>query len=139
MSLPSVTAVNSGWRASFYNRVMQKETLQVESRAGASPDTRVLRLSGSLTLGSCFAVQDVLRADTSACLIVDLTDVRFVDSSGIGCLVNGYIAHHMAGSRMVLVGVNKRVQETLEETRVQQFFSIYPTVEEAEKSATVKA
>ena len=139
MSLPSVTAVNPRWRATFYNLVMQKETLQVESRAGASPDTRVLRLSGSLTLGSCFAVQDVLRADTSACLIVDLTDVRFVDSSGIGCLVNGYIAHHMAGGRMVLVGVNKRVQETLEETRVQQFFSIYPTVDEAEKTVTVKA
>ena len=139
MSLPSVTAVNSRRPAAFYNRLMQKETLQVESRAGASPDTRVLRLSGSLTLGSCFAVQDVLRADTSACLIIDLTDVRFVDSSGIGCLVNGYIAHHMAGARMVLVGVNKRVQETLEETRVQQFFSIYPTVEEAEKNVPVKA
>jgi anti-anti-sigma regulatory factor len=34
---------------------------------------------------------------------------------------------------MVLVGVNKRVLETLHETRVQQFFSIFPTVEEAER------
>jgi anti-anti-sigma regulatory factor len=39
----------------------------------------------------------------------------------------------MAGGRLVLVGVNKRIRETLEETRVQQFFSIFATVEEAEK------
>ena len=112
---------------------MANETLQVEPRAGASPDTRVLKLTGSLTLSCCYDFQDRLRADTASFLIVDMTDVKYVDSSGIGCLVNGYIAHHMAGRRMVLVGINKRIRETLEETRVQQFFSIFATVDEAEK------
>ena len=108
-------------------------------RPGSAPDTRVLRLNGALTLDSCFDFQDRLRADTSACLILDMTDVRYVDSSGIGCLVNGYIAHHMAGGRMVLVGVNKRVLETLQETRVQQFLSVFSTVEEAERDVRAKA
>lgn len=128
-----MTADSAGNCGGHYNCVMPKETLQVESRPGKAPDTRVLRLAGSLTLSSCFDLQDRLRADTSSCLIVDMTDVPYVDSSGIGCLVNGYIAQHMAGGRMVLAGVNKRVRETLEETRVQQFFSIFPTVEEAER------
>jgi anti-anti-sigma factor len=110
-----------------------KETLQVESRSGAAPNTRVLKLTGSLTLAACFDFQDQLRADTSRCLILDMTDVKFVDSSGIGCLVNGYMSHHMAGGRMMLVGINKRIRTTLEETRVQQFFTLYDTVEEAEK------
>ena len=133
-SLSSVTADIPRTRATLYNFIMPKETLQVETRPGKAPDTRVLRLAGSLTLSSCFDLQDRLRADTStSCLIVDMTDVPYVDSSGIGCLVNGYIAQHMAGGRMVLVGVNKRVLETLHETRVQQFFSIFPTVEEAER------
>ena len=117
-----------------YNRAMQtKETLQVEVRQGAAPQTRVLKVTGSLTLSCCYEFQDQLRADKSQCLIIDMTDVKYVDSSGIGCLVNGYIAHHMAGGRMLLAGVNKRIRETLEETRVQQFFSLYDTVEEAEK------
>jgi len=47
--------------------------------------------------------------------------------------VNGYMSHHMAGGRMMLVGINKRIRTTLEETRVQQFFTLYDTVEEAEK------
>ena len=132
-SLSSVTADIPRTRATLYNFIMPKETLQVETRPGKAPDTRVLRLAGSLTLSSCFDLQDRLRADTSSCLIVDMTDVPYVDSSGIGCLVNGYIAQHMAGGRMVLVGVNKRVLETLHETRVQQFFSIFATVEEAER------
>ncbi len=115
-----------------------KEILQVESRPGAAPDSRVIKLLGSLTLSCCFEFQDQLRADTSKCLILDMSEVKYVDSSGIGCLVNGYISHHMAGGRLVLAGVNKRVRETLEETRVQQFFSIYETVEQAEKEVLQK-
>jgi anti-anti-sigma factor len=112
---------------------MAKESLLVESRAAAAEGVRVVRLSGSLTLGSCFQVQDLLREAPEQSLIVDMSEVRFVDSSGLGCLVNGYIAHHMAGGRVVLAGLNKRTRETLEETRVQQFFTIFETVEEAEK------
>jgi len=112
---------------------MAKESLLVESRAAAAEGVRVVRLSGSLTLGCCFQVQDLLREAPEQSLIVDMSEVRFVDSSGLGCLVNGYIAHHMAGGRVVLAGLNKRTRETLEETRVQQFFTIYDTVEQAEK------
>lgn len=114
-----------------------KETLQVDVRPGAAPETRVMKLAGSLTLSCCYEFQDRLRADTSKCLILDMSEVKYVDSSGIGCLVNGYIAHHMAGGRMVLAGVNKRIRETLEETRVIQFFTIYDTAELAEKALVI--
>jgi anti-sigma B factor antagonist len=115
------------------------EKLQVETRPGPASDIVVLKLTGALTLGSCYEVQDRLRSDPAKCLILDMTEVAFVDSSGIGCLVNGYIAHHMAGGRMVLAGVNKRLRDTLEETRVEQFFSTFPTVAAAEKELTSAA
>lgn len=117
---------------------MPKDMLTVDSRPAAAEGVRVLRLSGSLTLSCCFQVQDQLRTNPKESLIVDMTEVRFVDSSGLGSLVNGYIAHHMAGSRVVLAGLNKRVRETLEETRVQQFFTIFDTVDEAEKELVSK-
>ncbi len=112
---------------------MENETFHVESCPGAAPGTRILRLSGSLTISCCFEFQDLLRNDTSPLLILEMTAVRYVDSSGIGCLVNGYMSHHMAGGRMVLAGVNPRIQETLEETRVMQFLTVYENVEQAEK------
>ncbi len=134
-----MTGDSDDLRVTTYNPAMQtNETLQVESRTGAAPNTRVLKVTGALTLSSCYAFQDQLRADTSSCLILDMTDVKFVDSSGIGCLVNGYIAHHMAGGRMVLAGVNKRIRDTLEETRTQQFFTFYDSVDEAEKAVSQK-
>jgi anti-anti-sigma factor len=137
-SLPNVTGDSDEQCGATYNRAMQtQETLQVEPRPGTAPDTRVMKLAGSLTLSCCYAFQDQLRADNSRCLILDMTEVKFVDSSGIGCLVNGYIAHHMAGGRLVLAGVNKRIRETLEETRVQQFFTLYDTVEQAEKELAI--
>lgn len=138
LSPPNVTHDSDGEAPPAYNLVMQtKELLQVESRPGAAPDTRVIKLVGSLTLSCCYEFQDRLRADTSKCLILDMSEVKFVDSSGIGCLVNGYIAHHMAGGRLVLAGVNKRIRETLEETRVQQFFTMYDTLEQAEKELAI--
>ena len=139
LSLSNVTHDSDGTPGAAYNRTMQttKETLQVESRPGAAPEVRVMKLAGSLTLSCCYEFQDRLRADTSKCLILDMSEVKFVDSSGIGCLVNGYIAHHMAGGRFLLAGVNKRIRETLEETRVQQFFQFFETVEEAEKAMVI--
>lgn len=123
----------------LYNFRMPKDALLVETRPSAAENVGVLRLSGSLTLASCFQVQDQLRANPAQSLIVDMSEVRFVDSSGLGALVNGYIAHHMAGSRVLLAGLNKRVRETLEETRVQQFFTIFDTVEQAEKELVRKS
>lgn len=117
---------------------MPNDRLVVESRPGTSPETRILRLTGSVTLDCCFDLQDTLRADPETFVVVDMTDVRFVDSSGIGCLLNGYMAHHMAGGRLVLVGVNPRVRETLEETRVTQFLAMYGNVEQAEKEVLQK-
>lgn len=128
----------TGGRAAAYNRGMQKDKLQVESLPGSVPETRVLRLTGSVTLDCCFDLQDMLRADPDTFVVVDMTDVRYVDSSGIGCLLNGYMAHHMAGGRLVLVGVNPRVRETLQETRVVQFLAIYDSVQQAEKEVLQK-
>jgi len=110
---------------------MQKDTLAIESIPSPVTGVTVLRLSGNITLSTCFDLQDRLRAETSEHLILDLSNVQFVDSSGIGCLVNGYVSHHMMGGRMVLAGVNKRILTALHETRVNQFFSFFPSVEEA--------
>jgi anti-anti-sigma factor len=114
---------------------MQIDKLQVEMRSGSARGTRIVRLTGSVTLDSCFDLQDVLRSEPETFLILEMPAVKFVDSSGIGCLVNGYMAHHMAGGRLVLAGANERVRETLEETRVTQFLAVYDSVEQAEKEA----
>src|SRR4051794_38641445 len=81
LSLRDVMGDSSGKPATSYNLVMANETLQVESPAGASPEARVLKLSGSLTLSCCYDLQPRLRADASACGITDMTDIKYVASA----------------------------------------------------------
>jgi len=64
-------------------------------------------------------------------LILDLTEVRFVDSSGLGSLLSGHKNAGLREGRFVLVGVQSRVQSMFELTRLTRVFEIYRGVEEA--------
>jgi anti-sigma B factor antagonist len=107
--------------------------LHVETLPTTVPGRRVLRLAGPLTLSTFFEFQNLVRADRATSLIVDLAGVPYIDSAGIGCLVNGYVSHHNAGSSLSLVGVNDRVRTALQVANVEQFFPIFPSLREAEQ------
>jgi len=114
---------------------MPEQPLQIEELAGSREGVHILRLSGPLTLMNLFSFQTKLRADTSRALILDFTDVPLADSAGIGALVGAYVTRQKDGRTLGLVGVNQRIHNALEVTRVQNFFHFYGTVAEAEASA----
>ena len=64
-------------------------------------------------------------------LVIDLTDVRFIDSSGLGALLSGYKNATLRAGSFVLAGLQPRVQSMFELTRLHRVFEIYPGVEEA--------
>jgi anti-anti-sigma factor len=109
--------------------------LQIEALPGSRPGVRVLKLAGPLTLANSFEFQNLVRADRQNSLIIDLSEVPYVDSTGIGCLVNGYVSHQNAGQNLLLVGVSERVQVSMRVTHVENLFPTFPSVAEAEKSA----
>lgn len=72
----------------------------------------------------------LLRAEGQR-LIMDLSAVSFIDSSGLGTLLNSRKdAYHCSGS-IALTGLQPRVQSMLELTRLNQIFDIFPTLEDA--------
>jgi anti-sigma B factor antagonist len=109
--------------------------LRVETLPGTAPGRRVLKLDGPLTLSNFFEFQKLVRADLTTDLIVDLSGVPYVDSAGIGCLVNAYVSHQSAGKSLCLVGVTDRVRTALRVANVEQFFPMFSSVAEAEQSA----
>jgi anti-sigma B factor antagonist len=109
--------------------------LQIEEIAGSREGIHVLRLSGPLTLFNVFAFQAKLRADTSRSLILDFTAVPLADSAGIGALVGAYVSRQKDDRSLGLVGVNQRIHQALEVTRVESFFKFFGTVAEAEQAA----
>ncbi len=114
---------------------MSDQPLQVEESAGSREGVRILRLSGPLTLPNVFGFQSKVRADQSRVLILDFTSVPLADSAGIGALVGAYVTRQRDGRSLGLVGVNQRIHQALEVTRVEKFFQFFETVADAEKAA----
>ncbi len=73
---------------------------------GPKNGQRILRLSGPLVLNTLFDFQSKVRADTSRTLVLDFTNVPYVDSAGIGALVGAYITHQKDKRSLFLIGVN---------------------------------
>ena len=69
------------------------------------------------------------RAQT--CVILNLKDVQYVDSSGIASLVEGLQEAKRRQARFVLVGLNEAPRHVLELTRLLSVFEIAATDEEA--------
>jgi anti-sigma B factor antagonist len=92
----------------------------------------VLQLSGPLTAGNAPAFQNAMRReDPAETLILDLSDVPYIDSAGLGLLVTAYVTREKSGRRMVLSGINSRVQKLFDVTRVTRLFLIFSNPEEA--------
>jgi anti-sigma B factor antagonist len=114
---------------------MPDQPLHIEDLPGSREGIRILRLAGPLVLANIFGFQSKVRADKSRALILDFTNVPLADSSGVGALVGAYVTRQRDGRSLGLVGVNQRIHQALEVTRVDNLFHFYSTVAEAERAA----
>lgn len=81
-----------------------------------------------------FGFQDKLRASQPKALIIDLSETPYMDSAGLGLIMNYYVAAADHGRKLLLAGVNERVKALFEMTKVQGVLPCFPTVEAAETS-----
>ena len=113
---------------------MRDEPLAVTVRSGQNEGTTILVLQGPLTLHNTFDFQKELAGHTPPLLIVDLTGSPYMDSAGLGLLMNSYVSAQKNGRRLMLAGANERIRALLETTKVNLILKNYPTAAEAEKS-----
>jgi len=64
-------------------------------------------------------------------VVLNLTDVRYIDSSGVASLVEGLKASRELGSRFVLFGLSASAREVLKISRLLKLFEIYDDEEQA--------
>ena len=114
---------------------MQEKPLEIEKVEDASGST-LIRLHGPLLLGNFFPLQTMVRADASKLLILDVADMPYIDSAGIGCLVGAHVSREGSGRKLVIVGANDRLLTSLKVTKVDGLFSFAPSVEQARAQAT---
>jgi anti-sigma B factor antagonist len=57
-------------------------------------------------------------------LLIDLSQVTFIDSSGLAALVRARLTAEKTGGSLVLTGADQAITELLQLTRLDQFFDI---------------
>jgi anti-sigma B factor antagonist len=114
-----------------YNARMKAEPLEVEHLFSDAGGQGVLRFKGPLITQNLPDFQNAIRRENAPTVILDLTDVPYMDSSGLGSLVSAYVSGHKSGRRMALTGLNPRIINLLQITRMEQLFLIFPTLSAA--------
>lgn len=115
---------------------MRDADLTVSSRTGRHPETVIVEVNGPLTLPNIFGFQDriaFLKAHSLiGALVIDLTHTPYMDSAGLGCIINCYVSAEKNGQRFYLAGANERIAALLETARVHKLIRSYPTVKDVE-------
>jgi anti-sigma B factor antagonist len=92
-------------------------------------DVTVIDASGRITLGegaSTFrdTVRDLATKGNKK-LLVNLGDVSYIDSSGIGEMVSGFTTVTNHGGQLKLLGLSKRVKDLLQITKLYTVFEVF--------------
>ena len=111
---------------------MYNEPLTFDVVPGRTPDTRIFRLHGPITLANLFEFQKVLNTGTEKLTIIDFTESEYMDSAGLGALLNYYVSGKRRGRLLRLVAVNYRVGELLKLTSAHTLIKTYDSVDAAE-------
>lgn len=92
-------------------------------------DVTVIDAAGRITLGEgAIAFRETIRdlaSKGNQKLLLNLSDVSYIDSSGIGELVSGFTTVRNQGGQLKLVGLTKRVQDLLQITKLYTVFDVY--------------
>ena len=105
--------------------------MQIATTSGS--DRYVIAVSGEVDLATSpaldAAIIDAIESGTSA-LAIDLTDVSFMDSSGLGVIVRGLKRCREADKDLDLVITNDRVLKVFGITGLDQVIPIHASIED---------
>ena len=111
---------------------MHNEPLSFEVLPGTTADTRIFRLHGPITLANLFDFQKALNDGADKVTIIDFTESEYMDSAGLGVLLNFYVSGKRRSRFLRMVAVNYRIAELLKLTSAHTLIKTYDTVEAAE-------
>jgi ABC-type transporter Mla MlaB component len=129
-------------------QVWKSSKFTIERNQGKTPGTVIFRLSGPFTARDMHgalspnALRNTFESEDGndpqalpihALHILDLTEVPYMDSAGLGLIVSHYVRCQGRGVRLVVAGVSPRVLQLFEMTTVDKFFPRIATVEEADR------
>ena len=111
----------------------RSENLKIElldSPRGA----KIIKLVGPITLSTLFDFQTVSRKDHNAPIVLDIRDVPYMDSAGLGSVISLYASCQRTKRGFGIVGVSDRIRTLFEVTNCDGLLPCYPDLERADNA-----
>lgn len=100
-------------------------------------DYNILELNGDIVFENSNQVKtdikEILKKHDIKEIILDISGVTFVDSSGIGVFISIFKFIREKNGKMALAGPKQKVYRVFELTRIDQIIDIYDSVKKAEE------
>lgn len=122
----------------------QSTRFSIERLQGKSPSTLIFRFTGPFTARKMYghltpdefqnvlAFQSVPGETLPQLNILDLSEVPYMDSMGLGMIVTHYVRSTNNGVKTIAAGLTPRVLELFQLTKVDNIIPLAPTVDQAE-------
>jgi anti-sigma B factor antagonist len=110
----------------------------IRATARVVETTAVVDVSGQITLGDGSAllrktIRDLLDEGHKH-ILLNLDEVNYIDSAGIGELVSGFTTVKNRGGELKLLNLNRRVRDVLQLTKLYTVFDVH-----TEEAAAVRS
>jgi anti-sigma B factor antagonist len=101
----------------------------VQISARHSDNTTIFDVTGDIDLANSPEVRKALlrevREKRTPRVVMNLSKVRYIDSSGVASLVEGLKASRDVNSRFILFGLSASAREVLQLSRLLKIFEVY--------------
>lgn len=77
------------------------------------------------------AIADLIERKRYDQVIIDLSSVAHIDSSGVGTLIEAWRTAHRVNARMIIAGLNDGPRRFLDVTRLDRVLEVTPTASDA--------
>jgi anti-sigma B factor antagonist len=105
--------------------------LDLEKLPESDTNHLVARLSGKLSLETVHNFIQTLRPEPAAHMILDMSGVSFLDSAGVGALVQLFVHRKNKGQTFALSGLTKQGNAVIQVAGLTKLLPIHASVEEA--------
>jgi anti-sigma B factor antagonist len=108
-----------------------------------TPNAAILDMSGRVTLGDGLSdlrdsIREALAGDQKN-ILLNLAEVSYIDSSGLGQLIGSYASVTNRGGQMKLLNLQKKVNDLMQITKLLTVFQTYTSEDTALRSFTLKS
>jgi anti-anti-sigma factor len=110
---------------------MESARLELQQGKDSGSGNVVTRLDGRLSLETVNSFLQTMRKEQASHLVLDMSGVAFLDSSGVGAMVSLFVTRKHAGKTLALANLTKQAIAVLQVSGILKLIPTYPTVEAA--------